>query len=61
MNMKITRSKMEQLADPLLTRTKQPCLTSLKDAGVKKEDIDDVLLVSFWLRYNIFFGGFTVS
>lgn len=50
---KITRSKLESLADPLLTRTKQPCHNCLRDAGLKKEEIDDVLLVGGMTRMPI--------
>ncbi len=41
----ITRSKFEQLIEPLIKRTAQPCLAALKDAGLSPDQIDDVLLV----------------
>lgn len=50
---KITRSKLESLADPLLSRTKQPCLNCLRDAGLKKEEIDEVLLVGGMTRMPV--------
>jgi len=31
--MKITRSKLEQLVDDLVERTKEPCRKALADAG----------------------------
>jgi molecular chaperone DnaK len=45
MNIKITRSKLEQLVDALITRSLDPCRTALKDAGVTAADIDEVILV----------------
>lgn len=41
----LTRSKLEQLVADLVERTVQPCLNALRDAGVKAEDIDEVILV----------------
>jgi molecular chaperone DnaK len=45
LNMKITRAQFEQIADPLIKRTMPPCEACLKDAGLKKNDINEVLLV----------------
>jgi molecular chaperone DnaK len=42
---KITRAKLESLVDDLIERTMVPCKTAIKDAGVKIEDITDVILV----------------
>lgn len=42
---KITRTKFESLVEDLIERTIAPCRTALKDAGVKIEDITDVILV----------------
>lgn len=42
---KLTRAKLEQLMEDLIERTKQPCLQALKDAGMKPEDIKEVILV----------------
>jgi len=41
----LSRSKMEQLVDDLVSRTKAPCLQALKDAGYSPSDIDEVILV----------------
>lgn len=41
----LTRSKFESLASDLVERTVQPCVNALKDAGISKDQIDDVLLV----------------
>jgi molecular chaperone DnaK len=43
--MKLTRSKLEQLMEDLIERTKQPCLQALEDAGLKSGDINEVILV----------------
>lgn len=43
--MKLTRSKLEQLMEDLIERTKQPCIQALEDAGLKPEDINEVILV----------------
>ncbi len=43
--MKLSRSKLEQLMEELIERTKQPCIQALEDAGLKSGDIDEVILV----------------
>ncbi|MGD2246174.1 MAG: molecular chaperone DnaK [Candidatus Aminicenantes bacterium] len=43
--MKLTRSKLEQLMDELIQKTVEPCKQALKDAGLKPEKIDEVILV----------------
>ena len=45
LNLKITRAKFESLVDDLITRSIKPCEVALKDAGVSKSDITDVILV----------------
>ena len=42
---KLTRAKFEQLADSLFNRCLGPCEQALKDAGLSKEKIDEVILV----------------
>lgn len=41
----LSRSKFEQLADDLVRRSMIPCEKALKDAGISKSDIDEVILV----------------
>jgi Fe-S protein assembly chaperone HscA len=41
----ITREQFEQLIQPILERTVGPCKQALKDAGLKPEQIDEVVLV----------------
>jgi molecular chaperone DnaK len=45
LTMTLARSKLEQLVDDLVDRTKGPCLRALEDAGVDSGDIDEVILV----------------
>ncbi|MDI9320543.1 MAG: molecular chaperone DnaK [Phycisphaerales bacterium] len=42
---KMSRAKFEQLADSLVQRTLEPCQKALKDAGLSKNDIDEIILV----------------
>lgn len=41
----LTRAKFEQLSDDLIRRSMLPCEKALKDAGLSKSDIDEVILV----------------
>src|SRR4029077_529130 len=41
----ITRAQFEQLIQPIIDRTVGPCKQALKDAGLKPEQIDEVVLV----------------
>jgi molecular chaperone DnaK len=45
LNIKLTRAKLESLVDELIERTMGPCKIALKDAGLKVNEIDDVILV----------------
>jgi molecular chaperone DnaK len=45
LNVDITRAKFEQLADDLVKRTLGPMEKALKDAGLSKSEIDQVILV----------------
>jgi molecular chaperone DnaK len=48
--MKITRSKFEQLVEPLIQRTLEPCKLALKDANLSQNNIDYVILVGGMTR-----------
>ncbi len=50
MVMKLTRAKLESLVADLIKRTMKPCEAALKDAGVSKGDIDEVVLVGGMTR-----------
>jgi molecular chaperone DnaK len=41
----ITREQFDQLAAPVVDRTVAPCKQALKDAGLKPEQIDEIVLV----------------
>lgn len=41
----LTRAKFEQLVDDLIRKTLEPCQKALNDAGMTKNDIDEVILV----------------
>ena len=41
----LTRAKFEQMIEPLVEKTKIPCMNALRDAGLSASDIDEVVLV----------------
>jgi len=43
--MKLSKAKFEQLSDDLVQRSLKPCMEALKDAGLSKSDIDEIILV----------------
>lgn len=45
LNMKLTRSKLEELVGDLVEKTLEPCKKALSDAKVKKEEIHEIVLV----------------
>ena len=45
LNYSLTRAKFEQLVDDLIQRTIPPMQQALKDAGMKPEEVDEVILV----------------
>jgi len=50
LNIKLTRAKLEQLVDDLIEKVVPPCMTALKDAGIKPSDIDEAILVGGMTR-----------
>ena len=48
--LKLTRAKLESLVGDLITRSMKPCQAALKDAGIAKGDIDEVVLVGGMTR-----------
>ena len=48
--MKVTRAKLESLVEDLIQKTVAPCMTALKDSGVKLSDIGDIILVGGMTR-----------
>jgi molecular chaperone DnaK len=50
LQMALTRSKFEQLTEPLFERCRGPVLKALQDAGYKASDIDEVVMVGGMTR-----------
>ncbi|MCA6279398.1 Hsp70 family protein, partial [Phenylobacterium sp.] len=50
LNIKLSRAKLEALVEDLVSKTLGPCEQALKDAGLKKGDIDEVILVGGMTR-----------
>jgi molecular chaperone DnaK len=50
LNIKLSRAKLEALVEDLIAKTIAPCEQALKDAGLKKSDIDEVILVGGMTR-----------
>lgn len=45
LSLTLTRSTLENLTHDLIERTREPCLKALKDSGLTKDDIGEVILV----------------
>jgi molecular chaperone DnaK len=50
LNIRLTKAKFESLVDHLVQKTIGPCKNCLKDSGVKKDDLNEVLLVGGMTR-----------
>jgi len=50
LNVQISRAKLESLVDPMISKTKGPCESCNKDAGLKPSEISEVLLVGGMTR-----------
>jgi len=50
LNIKLSRAKLEALVEDLIAKTVGPCERALSDAGLKKSDIDEVVLVGGMTR-----------
>ncbi len=48
--MKLTRAKLESLVGDLIIKSLKPCQAALKDAGLTKGDVDEVILVGGMTR-----------
>ncbi|OBV12609.1 molecular chaperone DnaK [Erythrobacter dokdonensis] len=46
----ITRADLEKMVDGLIQRTLEPCKKALKDAGISKDQVDEVILVGGMTR-----------
>ena len=45
LNLTLTRQRLEELVEPLIQRSLEPCKRALKDAGLERSKIDEILLV----------------
>jgi molecular chaperone DnaK len=45
LQLRLTRSKLEQLVEDIINKSMGPCKQAMKDAGVEPKDIDEVVLV----------------
>jgi molecular chaperone DnaK len=45
LQLRLTRSKLEQLVEDIISKSMAPCKQAMKDAGVEPKDIDEVVLV----------------
>jgi molecular chaperone DnaK len=45
LSLTLSRAKLESLVGPLIDRTVEPCLKAMKDAGLSKDKIDEIILV----------------
>jgi len=50
LQLQITRAKLESIVDDLVQRTVKPCELALKDSGLTKDKIDEILLVGGMTR-----------
>ncbi|MBK67218.1 MAG: molecular chaperone DnaK [Rickettsiales bacterium] len=50
LNLNLTRAQLEKIVADLVKRTIDPCKAALKDAGLKADDIDEVVLVGGMTR-----------
>ena len=50
LTMTLTRANLENLTHDLIERTREPCLKALKDSGLSRDDIGEVLLVGGMTR-----------
>jgi molecular chaperone DnaK len=49
-NMKLTRAKLESLCEAFLKRTIKPCENCIRDSGISKDKINEVILVGGMTR-----------
>jgi molecular chaperone DnaK len=50
LNIRLTRAKLEQLCEDLITRLEEPCRKAIKDSGIPVSQIDEVILVGGMTR-----------
>ncbi len=45
LDLRLSRSRFDQMIEPLVQRTLEPCRQALKDAGIEAKNVDEVILV----------------
>lgn len=50
LQLKLSKAKLESLVSDLIERTIEPCMKALKDAGVSKDEVNEVVLVGGMTR-----------
>src|SRR5580658_1813069 len=50
LNIKLSRAKLEALCSDLLDRLEPPCVTAMRDAGLKASEINEIVLVGGMTR-----------
>jgi chaperone protein DnaK len=50
LSLTLSRAQLENLSHNLIERTREPCLKALKDSGLSKEDIGEIILVGGMTR-----------
>ncbi len=50
LSLTLSRSELEKLTHHLLERMREPCVKAIKDSGIKKEDISEIILVGGMTR-----------
>ena len=50
LDIKLTRAKLENLVSPLLDKLIKPCETAIKDSGLSRDEIEEVILVGGMTR-----------
>ncbi|MBT3394666.1 MAG: molecular chaperone DnaK [Waddliaceae bacterium] len=53
LSLTLTRAKLENLTSGLVDRTREPCLKALRDAGLDKSQVDEVILVGGMSRMPV--------
>ncbi len=53
LNIQLSRAKFEQMIDGMVRRSLEPCEKALKDAGLTKDDINEIILVGGTTRIPV--------
>src|SRR5438876_920506 len=56
LQLKLTRAKLEQLVEDIVSRSVGPCKQAIKDAGIEAKDIDEVVAVGAAIQGGVLAG-----